>query len=144
MYIKKLLFLLILVLAARITTADTKFAEIPKSSDILFEWEFTSMGEDQYGTPTTAVSIKINGVKFEIANEIGSFYEIPSSDFKTYRLPKAALTACQGWWAGAGCQYWLVDGGKSYNVMRRDIEEGDAEHSDYLSKPKKVKSIMID
>lgn len=121
---------------------NEKVLEITKSTDIT--WEFTSK-DDADGTPTTKVSVLINGVKFEIISEIGSFYEIPPSDFKSNKIPNSALTACQGWWAGAGCQLWIVDAGKSYNVIRRDIEEGNPDHpSDYLTKPKKIKSIMID
>ena len=138
----KLLFLFLILTCLGSLHAEQNLFRLPKSADIT--WEFTSK-DDADGTPTTTVFVMINGNKFEIITEIGSFYEIPASDFKSYKIPKSALAACQGWWAGAGCQIWIVDGGRSYNVMRRDIEEGNPDHPyDYTTKPKKIKSIMID
>jgi hypothetical protein len=113
--------------------------------DVDVKWDFQSAGEDQYGNPSTIISLDVNGKKYEIAKELGNYNEITSDNFKDYKIPENALAACGGWWAGAGVDYWVIKKGNNLNVFMREISEGDPNHpGDYVTKPKNVKTISLE
>lgn len=120
------------VYAAGITNLDVK-------------WDFQPVAEDANGNPSTIISLVVNGKKYEISKELGNYSEVSSDNFRDYKIPKNALVACYGWWAGAGSQYWVLKKGNEINVIIREISEGNPDHpGDYSTKPKVVKTISLE
>jgi hypothetical protein len=113
--------------------------------DLDVKWDLKPVPEDAQGNLSTIISLVVNGKKYEIATEMGTYSEISSDNFKDYKIPKNALIACTGWWAGAGAEYWVVKKGNDLNVMIREESEGNPDHpGDYVTKPKKVKTISLE
>jgi len=141
---KRLLYfnvtLLIIVLSCSMIYADANSG----AADPVLKWEFKSLGEDANGMPSTKLSLFVDDAKYEIQTEAGNIFEITPLDFKSYKIPKNALLACESWWAGGGTNYWVIKKDNALVVMRKEIEEGSPEHpGDYVSKPKKVLTIPI-
>ena len=51
------------------------------------------------------------------------FQRFAKSGYKDQGVPASALTACFGWWAGAGDYLYVVRQGKSLAVFRREADE---------------------
>ena len=64
-------------------------------------------GEDSLATPHFDVMLSVNGKEFKIKT-INGCGDIPLSEYKTYEIPTAAVSACGGWWAGAGDYYYVI------------------------------------
>ena len=64
-------------------------------------------GEDSLATPHFDVMLSVNGKEFKIKT-INGCGDIPLSEYKTYEIPAAAVSACGGWWAGAGDYYYVI------------------------------------
>ncbi|SRR5260221_3262584 len=114
-------------------------------TDVDVKWEFQHIAEDAMGNPSTIISLVVNGKSYYIATEVGNYSELGSENFKDNKIPKNALLACTGWWAGAGAQYWVIKKGNNLNVYIREISEGNPDHpGDYSTKPKVFKTISIE
>ena len=79
-------------------------AETAKSDVKLF---CINKGEDSLGTPHFNVMLSVNGKEFKIKT-INGCGDIPLAEYKTYDIPAEAVSACGGWWAGAGDYYYVV------------------------------------
>lgn len=111
------------------------------------KWEFKRVGTGEYDTPINDVNIIVNGKKYFIAKEYYSFSEMPVSDYKSYEIPKDAIIATRGWWAGGGIDYWAIQKDNEIIVMKREIGETtdeNGEPGDFTGKPEKVTSIKIE
>lgn len=64
-------------------------------------------GEDSFATPHFDVMLSVNGKEFKIKT-INGCGDIPVADYKTYEIPAEAVSACGGWWAGAGDYYYVI------------------------------------
>lgn len=64
-------------------------------------------GTDSLGTPHHDVYLVANGVETKVKS-INSCSEIPKSDYASREIPADALSACGGWWAGAGDYYFVI------------------------------------
>ncbi len=142
---KRLFFYnVVLFLIITLSCLTVKAGTNQNTSDPVLKWEFTSLGEDANGMPSTKLSLLVDDAKYEIQTESGNIFEITPIDFKSYKIPKSALLACESWWAGGGTNYWVIKKDNSLVVMRKEIEEGSPEHpGDYVSKPKKVLTIPL-
>lgn len=67
------------------------------------------LGEDEFGTPRNEV-VLLNGDMREKVSECLACEDIPMEAFESYQIPKNALSACGGWWAGAGDYYYSIQG----------------------------------
>lgn len=111
------------------------------------KWEFKKLGEGDYGEPKTQVYLIVNGKKNEIAKIEFGFSEYLRESYKDAKIPSDALTACRGWWAGAGIDYWVIRKDKELIVMGREIGETTdekGEPGDYIDEPKKIKTIKFE
>jgi len=80
-------------------------------------WEFTSV-EDDMGIPRTTIYVVINQKKTQVAKGMGNFSELEKASFSQseYQIPKNAISACTGFWAGLGHQICVVPKGKSFEI----------------------------
>lgn len=65
------------------------------------------LNEDEFGGSHYQVILTVDGKK-EIIDTVMACDKIPTSNFSQYEIPKTALSACGGWWAGAG-DYFYAD-----------------------------------
>lgn len=109
-----------------------------------FTWEFKKLGEGSYGAPLTQVNLLISGSTIEVEKTEFGFFEMKKSEYADYHIPAGAITACRGWWAGAGIDYWVIKTSAGYDIFSREVGESNDENgepSDYMGKPKKIKTI---
>ena len=97
--------------------------------DIALEWRF-KMQRDAKDVPATSVSLRVNNdMQFVIEPKaIAAFHVLARKDFAAHGVPEHALTACAGWWAGGGEEYYaLFDAHrKQVLVFHRSVDEGAA------------------
>ncbi|NUO01080.1 MAG: hypothetical protein HUU01_10745 [Saprospiraceae bacterium] len=116
-----ILFLGILWLAA--CTADKKTeqdaAEPSPPLNVQLVCEATSEDPD---TPQNGVFMIVNESKTKIAN-INACDKINPSDYATYDIPKEAIIAVGGWWAGAGDYFYVLRQETSLTVYHAQVDE---------------------
>ena len=64
-------------------------------------------GVDSLETPHFDVMLSVNGKEIKIKS-INGCGDIAKSEYKTYGIPADAVSACGGWWAGAGDYYYVI------------------------------------
>lgn len=121
--------------------------QVKRSADIpVLAWEFTNVGIGMYDTPITMVYLVVNGIKHEVQKIEFGFWGLNKESFADYQIPADALTACSGWWAGAGIDYWVtLKEGKLIITSREKgetIDEG-GEPGDFMGEPVTVKTIDL-
>lgn len=67
------------------------------------------LGEDEFGTPHNEIHLLIGDMS-EKVGECLACQEIPIESFESYEIPKNALSACGGWWAGGGDYFYSILG----------------------------------
>lgn len=117
-------------------------AEIPELA-----WEFTNLGTDMYDTPITMVYLIVNGTLHEIQKIEFGFWEVKKESYADYYIPNEALTACSGWWAGAGIDLWVTM--KESKLIITSREKGETiddkgEPGDFMGEPVIVKTIDLE
>jgi hypothetical protein len=81
-------------------------------------WEFETV-EDSLNIPRTAIYVVVNKKKTLVVKEgMGNFSELEKKLFtqSQYQIPKNAISACTGFWAGLGHQVCVVPKGKVLEV----------------------------
>jgi hypothetical protein len=128
-------------------SADNNGKDSAIVKNILLKWEFKTLGTGKYDEPVTQVYLIANGKKHVVQKIEFGFSEITKESYSDHHIPAEALTACRGWWAGAGIDYWVTRDNNELNVFSREIGETsteDGEPSDYEGKPVKFKTILIE
>jgi len=126
--------------------ADTTGVSYSNGS-LNIKWGVEFAGTGEYESPINNVYIYVNSKKNFVLKETFNFYPTPKTDYKTNNIPKDALIALRGWWAGAGIDLWAVQKDNEIIVMKKEIGETsneDGEASDYEGKPEKVISVKIE
>ncbi|MCX7878104.1 MAG: hypothetical protein N2510_05605 [Ignavibacteria bacterium] len=128
---------------------STQVVHKSDTGKIDLKWDFEVLKEGEYGEPVTRLSIYVNGKKHIIKEEVKfGFAELPESEIKSLGF-EDALTACRGWWAGGGEEYWIVRGHNELVIMMRELDEVSDEKDEqgfpkpYIGQPKYVGSIPI-
>ena len=85
------------------TTPEEEEVAPPKSVKLSGKF----LNEDEFGGSHYQVILTVDGKK-EIIDTVMACDKIPASNFSQYEIPKTALSACGGWWAGAG-DYFYAD-----------------------------------
>ena len=88
-----------------------------------FKWEFVPLKRGKNDEPMTDVNLVVNGKKHFVTKIYYDFSEVEKSQFTDYQIPSNALSACRGWWAGAGIDYWIIKTDNELTVFGRDIGE---------------------
>ncbi|KOY85420.1 hypothetical protein AD998_03965 [bacterium 336/3] len=86
-------------------------------------WEFTSV-EDDMGIPRTTIYVVVNEKKTLLVKGMGVFHELEKDSFRQsqYQIPKNAISACAGFWAGLGHQICVVPKGKVLEIKEGFLE----------------------
>jgi len=90
-----------------VDTAATTVTEKPAVSTGEVKLLCKSMGEDSLGIPHHDVYLLVDGKETKIKG-INGCNDISKTDYTTYEIPAAAVSACGGWWAGAGDYYYVI------------------------------------
>lgn len=88
------------------------------------------IGESEYGAPQNSVTVEINGSEQSVG-KCDACESINKSTFGDYEIPSNAISACGGWWAGAGDYFYTIkniNGGIDVFVGWQD--EGQLENDD--------------
>lgn len=82
---------------------EAPIEEVAPPKSVKLSGKFLS--EDEYGSSHYQVILTVDGKK-EIIDTVMACDKIPASNFAQYDIPKTALSACGGWWAGAGDYFY--------------------------------------
>ena len=107
-------------------------------------WDFEDKGEGEYGEPKENVNLIVNGKKYHIKSSYYKFSKIVKDDYRTFDIPKDALLACRGWWAGAGEDFWVIKKDNALIVYHREIGEPESDSEPYIGKQVKVNTIKLE
>lgn len=127
-------------------TADTTGISYSKGP-LYIKWDVELAGTGEYDSPINNVYLYVNSKKNFVIKETFNFYPTPKSDYKTNNIPKDALIAMRGWWAGAGIDLWALQKDNEIIVMKKEIGETtseDGEAGDFEGKPEKIISVKIE
>ncbi len=110
-----------LLLAPLATTQGAGSAPMPRLP--VLAWSF-DIHDDPSGSPRGRVFLRVNGRSVLVLPKADMQYNIVlCSEYHGKKVPAAALTACAGWWAGAGVDLYVIRRGQRLNVFRRDEDE---------------------
>jgi hypothetical protein len=117
-----LLFLSSFILLSSFSCGGGGAAKLAPSD---LEWNFDVLRADPETGPFTALTLSIKGKNVPIAGVPFGFTVTPRGDYEASGIPKDALAACRGWWAGAGEDYWALPGKDgSLRVLRKEMSDG--------------------
>jgi len=130
---KKILPLIIILLIAGIalvysfvsdtntTSPNVVVPEQTISEVIVVEWQSSVIQEDEFGTPTSVVSISIDGNMKEIASTVGTCSE------SGLELLENQISSYLCWWAGGGTEFGVFTEGDKLIIKKGIVEEGGAD-----------------
>jgi hypothetical protein len=120
---KKLFLLLLIVISAQAVflscgnKKDKKTGEVSKADTVVKDSPVAEKGvklickdlmvPDTVGNPLFDVFLSVDGVKTKIKS-INQCSEIPKEEYARYEIPKEAIAACGGWYAGGGDYYYVI------------------------------------
>ena len=96
---------------------DTSDAQPPLNVQLICE----AAGEDP-DNPQNGVFVIVNESKTKIAN-INACDQINPSDYATFDIPKEAVVAVGGWWAGAGDYFYVLRQDNGLTVYHAQVDE---------------------
>jgi hypothetical protein len=73
------------------------------------------------GVTMSNVFLDVSGKEYRIATNVGE--AISPDGVMTGKVPAAALSACGGWWAGAGDIYYIMRAGHKLKVYHISMDE---------------------
>jgi hypothetical protein len=104
------------------TITDTLQADKPTAA-MDAKFIIKKKGSDDMGNPISAISISINGKITPIANITGDATMTAKSEFAKQQIPAKALSACGGFWAGAGDYYYAVPSANGVTIFKGSQDE---------------------
>ena len=119
-------------------------SEVPKqdsNTKLDIKFKIKDVGMDNNETPSSKIYLSISGKEIYIASIQVYAGIIEKSDFPTYDIPKNALSACGGWWAGGGDYFYTVQSKSGITVYQGWQEDGNPEQPDFGFHWKKIKEI---
>jgi len=90
----------------------------------------TALKDGEYDMPRNSLSLSINN-KITFLDTISACEEILTNTYDQYDIPKKALHACGGWWAGAGEYFYAIREGdrlKVYEGWQDETQEDEGYH----------------
>jgi hypothetical protein len=114
------------------TVAATETAIVPK-------WFFKSQ-MDTLENPQTQIFIILKDT-VKITDATASFRELGKEEYADKKIPKEAIIACYGFWAGLEQQFILIDSSNNWVVKRKMIDSESPEgHEEQFEKMIEVKN----
>ena len=87
------------------------------------QWVFQTR-HDAQTNPHTDVFLRVGSRRVLVLRQAEEEFRVPAkTNYKDAGVPAQALTACLGWWAGAGDNLYVVRRGRSLVVYRREVDE---------------------
>ena len=85
--------------------ADTTTVVIPSEKGVKLICK--DMGTDSLGIPHYDVYLSADGVQTKIKS-VNACNDIAKESYEQYQIPKDAIVACGGWYAGGGDYYYVI------------------------------------
>ncbi len=101
--------------------AQPRTTKTARPLTVRFEFE-TKGGLDGHA-PRSRVFVNANGKRTRVFSNDESFQALSRDEFSTHRVPRRALAACFGWWAGAGDNLYVVRRGAQLDVYQQPLDE---------------------
>ena len=136
----KYFFCFMVLLACKSDKAEKKYEEkaqastelIEQSAYVLLLCKEVMTSEEEAEMPTYEVFFQLGENKVKIA-DILNCETISPELYEQYQIPKNAISAVGGWWAGAGDYLYIIEENGNYVVKKGDMDEG-REENDYFYK----------
>jgi len=91
-------------------------------------WSF-AMHRDRYDNPHGNVYLLVSGRRvLVLRNADVYFHVLPRDEYASHDVPRIALTACAGWWAGGGEELYVVRRHGRLEVYNRGLDEDNSAH----------------
>ncbi|MBK8041336.1 MAG: hypothetical protein KBG02_16230 [Haliscomenobacter sp.] len=108
-------FLLLCLLAFSFSCSPRKGNEKTAAPEVSFRCE--TQIEETTEIPRSQVFVTVNGQEQKVADILACDL-IDASGYENFEIPKSALAACGGWWAGAGDYLYAVVKGSDVVIMK--------------------------
>ncbi|MBK6946846.1 MAG: hypothetical protein IPH16_01110 [Haliscomenobacter sp.] len=108
-------FLLLALLAVSFACGPGKGGEKTAAPEVTFRWE--TLIEETTEIPRSQVFVTVNGQEQKVADILACDL-IDASGYERFEIPKSALAACGGWWAGAGDYLYAIQDGTDVVIMK--------------------------
>lgn len=108
--------------------AQTRPAKTTRPLAVRFE--FQTRGGADGNAPHSRVFLNVNGKRTLVFSSDEAFHAVSRAEFiaqqvpPELKVPREALAACAGWWAGAGDNLYVVRRGARLDVYRQELDEG--------------------
>jgi hypothetical protein len=120
---------LLTVLFQSAVVADPVASSKANPAELVISWVF-DIKMDNTETPRGKVSLFVNGRVILLRPAVvGQYNVIERTEYKDKGIPTTALTACSGWWAGAGEDLYVIRRKKQLIVYIRYLDEGTSSSS---------------
>jgi hypothetical protein len=108
------------------TIAGSRAGECVSAEPSEATWTFDKH-EDSNGNPKTNVFLIVGGRRVLVRRNVtAQFTSIAPEDYRSHGVPASAIAACQGWWAGAGEDLYVIRKNRQLIVFIRYLDEGSA------------------
>lgn len=101
------------------------------------------LGEDENLIPSSEVKLEIDDKKYDVGKCL-TCGEIKKEDYDRYDIPKMAVSACGGWFAGGGDYFYALRVENEIFIYSGWQDEGQMEDNDESFHWKLTKSIPIE
>lgn len=104
------------------------------------EWVIKS-STDRNGNPHSQLALSIDGKQVPIQGDVREVLKpMDRSDFEPHLVPKNAIIACSGWWAGAGDVFYVSRKGTRLRIYQ---QMGDCAPDSGIQAWRRIKSIKL-
>jgi hypothetical protein len=90
----------------KVQNQSTSSTEQPQAQVVNHKFDIKSNGDEDM--PKSKISVTVNGKKHSITEMYCPAKEIGINEFERMGIPKNAVSACGGWWAGAGEYAYMI------------------------------------
>ena len=93
------------------------------TAPVAVSWVFDTH-QDGQGNPVSRVFLRVAGRRMLVESHSQLQYSVTDrAGYKDLKVPRAALAACTGWWAGGGENLYVIRRGPRLLVLRRWQDE---------------------
>lgn len=129
--------LVLVSLALLPVAAQTRPTKTARPLAVRFEFETKRVSDVK--PPHSRVFVNANGKRTLVFSYDEGFQTMSRDEFADQHVPREALAACFGWWAGAGDNLYVVRRGARLDVFRQQLDEGTEKPMPY----RLIKSIRL-